>query len=216
MTREERRPEREALREALGPEAVQTLLEECGAYQSGHFELSSGRHSPGYVQCALLLQDPARARRVGRGLARLLASLRPETVVSPALGGVIVGHEVAAALGVPFRFTERKDGEMTLRRGFGFREGERAVIVEDVVTTGKSTREAAAVVEGAGAKVLAVGSIVDRTGRTDGGSGPEPFEVPYFRLLALDLPTWAAEECPLCREGGTAVKPGSRPARDRT
>lgn len=210
MKSEERRPEREA----LGPEAVQALLEECGAYQSGHFELSSGRHSPGYVQCALLLQDPARARRVGRGLARLLASLRPETVVSPALGGVVIGHEVAAALGVPFRFTERKDGEMTLRRGFGFREGERAVIVEDVVTTGKSTREAAAVAEAAGAKVLAVGSIVDRTGRSN-GSGPEPFDVPFFCLLALDLPTWAAEECPLCREGGTAVKPGSRPGRAR-
>lgn len=206
MTPDERRPERGT----LAPDEVQALLEESGAYQSGHFELSSGRHSPGYVQCALLLQDPARARRVGRALARLLASLRPETVVSPALGGVVIGHEVAAALGVPFRFTERKDGEMTLRRGFGFREGERAVIVEDVVTTGKSTREASAVVASAGAKVLAVGSIVDRTGRADGGE--EPFDVPFFHLLALDLPTWTAEECPLCREGGTAVKPGSRPA----
>lgn len=199
--------------EALAPDEVQALLEESGAYQGGHFELSSGRHSPGYVQCALLLQDPARARRVGRGLARLLASLRPETVVSPALGGVVIGHEVAAALGVPFRFTERKDGEMSLRRGFGFRGGERAVIVEDVVTTGKSTREAAAVVEGAGAKVLAVGSIVDRTGRGGGGTGADrqPFDVPFFHLLALDLPTWTTEECPLCRDGGTAAKPGSRP-----
>jgi orotate phosphoribosyltransferase len=197
----------------MTPEALQALLEESGAYASGHFELSSGRHSPAYVQCALLLQDPERARRVGGALARRLASLRPETVVSPALGGVIIGHEVAAALGVPFRFTERKDGEMTLRRGFAFREGERAVIVEDVVTTGKSTREAASVVEGAGGKVLAVGSIVDRTGgpRSETGSDRSPFDVPFFALMELDLPTWRADECPLCREGGTAVKPGSRP-----
>jgi orotate phosphoribosyltransferase len=196
-------------REALAPEDLQAMLEESGAYASGHFELSSGRHSPAYVQCALLLQDPERARRVGRALARRLASLRPETVVSPALGGVIIGHEVAAALGVPFRFTERKDGEMTLRRGFAFRQGERAVIVEDVVTTGKSTREAASVVEGAGGKVLAVGSIVDRTGQPR--TGDEPFDVPFFHLMELELPTWPADECPLCREGGTAVKPGSRP-----
>lgn len=196
-------------REALSSDDVQVLLEESGAYTSGHFELSSGRHSPGYVQCALLLQDPGRARRVGRALARRLASLRPETVVSPALGGLIIGHEVAAALGVPFRFTERKDGEMALRRGFAFREGERAVIVEDVVTTGTSTREAASVVEGAGAKVLAVGAIVDRTGRSKGAD--DPFDVPFFHLMELDLPTWPAGECPLCHEGGTAVKPGSRP-----
>lgn len=200
-------------RETLSPEDVRALLEESGAYRSGHFELSSGRHSPAYVQCALLLQDPGRARRVGRALARRLASLRPETVVSPALGGVIIGHEVAAALGVPFRFTERKDGEMSLRRGFALREGERTVIVEDVVTTGRSTREAASVVEGAGAKVLAVGSIVDRTGSSESGpdSDRSPFEVPFFHLMELDLPTWPADECPLCREGGTAVKPGSRP-----
>lgn len=196
-------------RETLTSEDLQALLEESGAYTSGHFELSSGRHSPAYVQCALLLQDPERARRVGRALARRLASLRPETVVSPALGGVIIGHEVAAALGVPFRFTERKDGEMTLRRGFAFRPGERAVIVEDVVTTGKSTREAAAVAQAAGAKVLAVGSIVDRTGQSS--SGDEPFDVPFFHLMELDLPTWPADECPLCREGGKPTKPGSRP-----
>lgn len=194
--------------DGLRPDEVQGLLEECGAYARGHFELSSGRHSPAYVQCALLLEDPARARRVGRALARLVASLRPETVVSPALGGVIIGHEVAEALGVPFRFTERKDGEMALRRGFGFREGERAVIVEDVVTTGRSTREAASVVEAAGARVLAVGSVVDRFDRSGGG---EPFDVPFFHLMELDLPTWSAEECPLCREGGTAERPGSRP-----
>lgn len=193
----------------LASDEVRALLEETGALSHGHFELSSGLHSSGYVQCALLLQDPARARRVGRGLARLLASLRPQTVVSPALGGVVIGHEVAAALQVPFRFTERRDGEMTLRRGFAFREGERAVIVEDVVTTGRSTREAAAAAAAAGAAVVAVGAIVDRTG---GDRGESPFDLPFFHLIELDLPSWTAADCPLCREGGTAVKPGSRPS----
>jgi orotate phosphoribosyltransferase len=190
--------------EALTAEEVRALLEESGALTEGHFELSSGLHSPAYVQCALLLEDPRRARRVGRGLARLLASLRPAAVVSPALGGVIIGHEVAEALSVPFRFTERKDGRMCLRRGFHLAPGERVVIVEDVVTTGKSTNETAEVVRDAGASVLAVGAVVDRTGDR------EPFDVPFFHLIDLDLPSWSAEECPLCRQGGRPEKPGSR------
>lgn len=190
--------------EGLDRDQVQELLEASGAFREGHFELSSGLHSPAYVQCALLLEDPRRARRVGRGLARLVASLRPAAVVSPALGGVVIGHEVAEALGLPFRFTERKDGRMTLRRGFRIAPGERVVIVEDVVTTGKSTGEAAAVVRDAGGNVLAVGAVVDRTG------GGDPFEMPFFSLIDLDLPSWAPGECPLCREGGSAEKPGSR------
>lgn len=190
--------------EALGHEEVRELLEGSGALREGHFELSSGLHSPAYVQCALLLEDPRRARRVGRGLARLLASLRPASVVSPALGGVVIGHEVAEALGVPFRFTERKDGAMTMRRGFRLGPGERVVIVEDVVTTGKSTQEAAAVVREAGGSVLAVGSVVDRT------AGAQPFDVPFFSLIDLALPSWPPGECPLCREGGRPEKPGSR------
>jgi len=194
--------------EALSGDEVRALLAESGALREGHFELSSGLHSPAYVQCALLLELPARARRVGRALARRLASLRPAAVVSPALGGVVIGHEVAAALGVPFRFTERKDGTMTLRRGFAFEPGERVVVVEDVVTTGKSTNETAAVVRGAGATVLAIGAIVDRTGDR------EPFDVPFFHLIDLDLPSWTAEECPLCRDGGRPEKPGSRTAKD--
>lgn len=190
--------------EAVNKEVLRELLGESGALREGHFELSSGLHSAAYVQCALLLEDPRRARRVGRGLARLLASLRPAAVVSPALGGLIVGHEVAEALGLPFRFTERKDGRMTLRRGFHLAPGERVVIVEDVVTTGKSTREAAEVVRQAGGNVLAVGAVVDRTG------GGDPFDLPFFSLIDLDLPSWAPEECPLCRAGGHAEKPGSR------
>lgn len=190
--------------ESLTHEETEALLAESGALARGHFELSSGLHSPAYVQCALLLEDPRRARRVGRALARLLASLRPEAVVSPALGGVVIGHEVAEALGVPFRFTERKDGEMTLRRGFRLATGERVVVVEDVVTTGRSTNEAAAVVNRAGAEVVAVGSIVDRTG------GREVFDVPFFHLLELDLPAWKPGECPLCEAGQPTDRPGSR------
>ena len=191
--------------EALTPQEVEALLEESGALSRGHFLLSSGLHSPAYVQCARLLEDPRRARRVGRALARLLASLRPASVLSPALGGLIIGHEVAEALGVPFRFTERKEGTMELRRGFGLEGGERVVVVEDVVTTGRSTLETAQVARAAGGEVVAVGSIIDRTGGGDG-----PFDVPFFHLLDLDLPTWSAGECPLCAEGGTPVKPGSR------
>ena len=190
--------------EGLTAGETEALLAESGALARGHFELSSGLHSPAYVQCALLLEDPRRARRVGRALARLLATLRPQTVVSPALGGVVIGHEVAEALAVPFRFAERKDGVMSLRRGFRLQPGERAVIVEDVVTTGKSTREAAAAVQALGGQVAAIGAIVDRTG------GGEPFEVPFFRLLDLELPAWQPGECPLCAEGGRAEKPGSR------
>jgi orotate phosphoribosyltransferase len=190
--------------ESLSAEETEALLAESGALTRGHFELSSGLHSPAYVQCALLLEDPRRARRVGRAVARLLASLRPEAVVSPALGGLVIGHEVAEALGVPFRFTERKDGAMTLRRGFRLAPGERVVVVEDVVTTGRSTKEAAAVAEAAGGRVAAVGAIVDRTG------GREVFDVPFFHLLELDLPAWQPAECPLCQEGRPIDKPGSR------
>lgn len=194
--------------EGMTEDDLRALLEESGALKQGHFELSSGRHSPAYVQCALLLERPLRARRVGKALARLLASLRPQSIVAPAMGGLLIGHEVAAALDLPFRFTERKDGRMEMRRGFRLEAGERVAIVEDVVTTGKSTREAAAVVEAAGGTVVAVGAIINRAGAEN------PFDVPFFALLDLDLPTWPAEECPLCADpegAGKAVKPGSRP-----
>lgn len=180
-------------------------LAECGALEEGHFLLSSGRHSPRYVQCALLLADPGRAREAGRELAALLEGRDVESVVSPALGGLIIGHEVAAALGVPFRFTERREGDMTLRRGFRLRPGERVAVVEDVVTTGRSTLETMEVVKGAGGETVAVASLVDRTG---GGS---PFDVPFVALLGLDFPTWDAASCPLCAQGVELTKPGSRP-----
>lgn len=183
--------------------ALRELLLESGALREGHFQLSSGLHSSGYVQCALLLESPARARRVGEWLAERLAAYRVDSVLSPALGGVIIGHETAAALEVPFRFVERREGELTLRRGFRLAAGERVVVVEDVVTTGKSTREAAEVARRLGAEVVAVGAIIDRGAR-------DAFSVPFEALLRLDLPTWEPGECHLCAAGSSAESPGSR------
>lgn len=186
------------------------LLEESGALQHGHFQLSSGLHSPAYVQCALLLEYPERARRVGSALAVKLGAYQPDAVVSPALGGLLVGYTTASALDVPFRFTERKEGRMELRRGFAVRPGERIVVIEDVVTTGKSTRETMAILEKQGGKVVAVGAILDRTqAKASGEDGP--FSVPFETLVSLDLATYRPGECPLCAEGSRPEKPGSRP-----
>jgi orotate phosphoribosyltransferase len=184
--------------------ALLRLLEESGALKRGHFLLSSGLHSSAYVQCALLLEDPIRARQIGEELAALLRPLEPQSVLSPALGGLIIGHETAAALGVPFRFTERAEGKMELRRGFSLDRGERIVIVEDVVTTGRSSGEAASVAAGYGAELLAVGAILDR--RTGEGS----LSVPLVALMQLDLPAYPAGACPLCDQGDEPEKPGSR------
>ena len=185
--------------------AVLEMLRGSGALLEGHFVLSSGLHSPRYVQCAKLLEHPSRARRVGAWLADLLRPVGIESVLAPALGGVVIGHEVAAALGVPCRFTERKDGRMELRRGFVLHPAERVVIVEDVVTTGKSTLETAEAAGALGAELVAVGAILDRTG------GRHSFPVPFSSLLAFEIPTWPAGQCPLCAAGGHAEKPGSRP-----
>lgn len=182
------------------------MLETSGALRRGHFLLSSGLHSEAYVQCALLLEEPVRARQVGHDLAELLRQFHPDSVLSPALGGVIIGYEVAAALGVPFRFSERKGEEMGLRRGFNLRQGERVVIVEDVVTTGRSTLETASLATSRGARVVAAGAIIDRTG------GRAPFDVPFRALLTLDLPSYTPAECLACKAGALpAEKPGSRP-----
>lgn len=170
----------------------------------GHFLLSAGGHSPAYVQCALLLESPERAAAVGRMLAERLRGFGPEAVISPALGGLIIGYEVARALAVPFRFAERKGGVMTLRRGFAVSDSERVVIVEDVVTTGKSTLEVAALLNRAGARIVAVGAILDRTG------GSNPFNLPFESLMELDLPSYEPGACPLCAEGSPLDQPGSR------
>lgn len=183
-------------------------LTDCGAHQRGHFLLSSGLHSGDYLQCALYLAHPRRAARAGAALAASLtaADMTPDIVVAPAMGGLIIGHETARELDVPFLFTERAEGNMVLRRGFGIAPGQRVVVVEDVVTTGKSTREVIAVLGDLGAEVLGVGSLVNRSGR------PRPFDpMPSRHLVAADFPTWPAHECPLCQDGVPIAKPGSRP-----
>ncbi len=183
-------------------------LTECGAHQRGHFLLSSGLHSGDYLQCALYLAQPRRAARAGGLLAASIrtAELAPDIVVAPAMGGLIIGHETARALELPFLFTERADGDMVLRRGFGIAPGQRVVVIEDVVTTGKSTREVIAILGDLGAVVVGVGSLVNRSGR------PTPFDpLPSRHLVTADFPTWTADECPLCREGVPIAKPGSRP-----
>lgn len=180
----------------------------CGAHQTGHFLLSSGLHSGDYMQCALYLAHPRRAETAGSLLASALehTSLVPDVVVGPAMGGLIIGHEVARALDRPFIFTERVDGKMLLRRGFGLAEGQTVVIIEDVVTTGKSTREVMTVLENHGGRVIGVASMVNRTGSST------PFDkTPYHALLAADFPTWQPEDCPRCAEGTPIAKPGSRP-----
>ncbi|MDQ3281708.1 MAG: orotate phosphoribosyltransferase [Acidobacteriota bacterium] len=186
------------------PLDVRRLLEETGALLSGHFRLSSGLHSANYVQCALLLEHPRNAKAVGEALAEKLRGLGAAKIVAPALGGVIIGYTVAEALDVPFVFTERKDGQMTLRRGFRLQEGERVVIVEDVVTTGKSTRETADVIAQHGGVVTGFASILNRSGK------PNPFDAPYEFLLALDFPTHEESACPHCERGVALDAPGSR------
>ena len=189
----------------MKPDDVLALFRSVGALLEGHFRLSSGLHSNGYMQSALVLQHPDHAATLGRALADAVRRLDPQVVLSPALGGLIIGHEVARALGVRAIFAERVDGVLTLRRGFSLAAAERVLVVEDVVTTGKSTLETSAVGEAAEARFVAAASILDRSG------GRAQLPVPLAALLSLDLPTWSAESCPLCAEGSVAVKPGSRP-----
>jgi orotate phosphoribosyltransferase len=183
----------------LGP-----LLESTGALLSGHFRLSSGLHSNAYVQCARLLEEPVNASAVGAALAAKARELAPDRIVAPALGGVVIGFTVAQALGVPMIFTERKEGVMTLRRGFDLGGRTRALVVEDVVTTGKSTRETQAVVEGLGGEVAGFASILNRSGKDN------PFDLPFVYLMPMALETWDEQSCPLCRDGVALDAPGSR------
>jgi orotate phosphoribosyltransferase len=185
-------------------------LTACGAHQRGHFLLSSGLHSGDYLQCALYLALPRRAARAGHLLADAIsaAGLEPEIIVSPAMGGLIIGHETARALDLPFIFTERAEGEMVLRRGFGLEKDQPVVVVEDVVTTGRSTREVIVILEDLGSEVIGVASIVNRSGEA------QPFSpLLSCALLEVDFPIWAPEECPLCGDDIPITKPGSRPIR---
>ena len=190
----------------MSPEDVLELFRQAGALLEGHFLLTSGLHSDRYLQCALVLQHPRLAARLGEALSeRLVALAGPaDCVLAPALGGILVAHEVARAAGARGIFAERESGGLTLRRGFELRPRERCFVVEDVVTTGGSTRETIEVARRAGGNVLAAGALIDRSGgRTDLG-------VPSAALAVLDVPAYAPGACPLCAAGSRPCKPGSR------
>ena len=189
---------------------ILSAFHETGAYLKGHFRLTSGLHSPEYLQCALVLQYPRHAEHFGRLLAtefrRLEPTLNVGVVASPAIGGLIIGHEVARALNARSIFTERDtSGKMILRRGFFVEPGEVAVVVEDVVTTGGSSREVIDLLTDAGARVIGAGSIIDRSG------GAADLGVPRVALKTMQLLSYPPDDCPLCRAGSPVVKPGSRP-----
>ena len=194
------------------PDPILNAFYETGAYLRGHFRLTSGLHSPEYLQCALVLQYPRHAEHFGRLLATEFRRIEPTVnvgvVAAPAIGGLIIGHEVARALGARFVFTERDaaSGKMVLRRGFVVEPGETAVVVEDVVTTGGSSREVIEILRDAGARVIAAGSIIDRSG------GGVDLGVPRVALKTLEVVTYSPDDCPLCRAGSPVIKPGSRPA----
>ena len=179
-------------------------FKDTNALLEGHFILSSGLHSPNYLQCALALQYPFDAAKFGNAIAEHFTDANIETVASPAIGGLVIGYAVAQALNVRFIWTERQDGTMTLRRGFSIKENERILVVEDVITTGGSTRECIAALEQHGARIVGAASIIDRSnGATDVG-------VPRIELVRLDVPSYKPEDCPMCKQGEIAVKPGSR------
>jgi orotate phosphoribosyltransferase len=179
-------------------------FKQSGALLQGHFLLSSGMHSPAYLQCAIALQSTAAAADFGAALADHFRDDRIETVASPAIGGLVIGYEVARQLGVRFIWTERENGVMTLRRGFSVREGERVLVVEDVITTGGSTRDTMAALQRSGATIVAAGSIIDRSG------GRADLGVRRVALATLDVPISSPDDCEACKRGEPVVKPGSR------
>jgi len=186
-------------------EATLARFRRAGALLEGHFKLSSGLHSAGYLQSALVLQQPADAAVLGAALGAWAAAWRPHVVLSPALGGLIIGHEVARALGVRAIFAERLDGVLTLRRGFALAPGERVLVVEDVLTTGRSTKETIDVAVAAGAEVVGAAAIIDRSG------GTVDVGVPFQALAQVAWPNYDPATCPLCAQGVPVTRPGSRP-----
>ena len=185
---------------------VLDLFRQSGALLEGHFRLSSGLHSDRYLQSALVLQHPDFAEQLGRALAARLEHLQATAVLSPAMGGIIIGQEVGRALQVRALFAERTEGAMALRRGFTLARSDRVVVIEDVITTGLSTRETMEVARAAGAEVVGAAALVDRS------AGHTALDAPFRALLAVELPTWEPTTCPLCAGGIEVVKPGSRPA----
>jgi len=188
----------------MDSEQILEHFRQSGALLEGHFILSSGLHSANYLQCALALQYPADAAKFGKTIAEHFTNENIETVAAPAIGGLIIGYAVAEALNVRFIWTERQDGVMTVRRGFSVRQRERMLVVEDVITTGGSTRECIEALESRGARVTGAASIIDRSG------GAADVGVPRIALVSMEVPSYKPEDCPLCRQGIEAVKPGSR------
>jgi orotate phosphoribosyltransferase len=185
-------------------DAVLDLFRKSGALLEGHFRLTSGLHSNKYLQCALVLQYPEFAGALGEALGARTRHLQPTAVLSPALGGIVIGQEVARALGIRALFAERQDGRLTLRRGFTLAPAERVLVIEDVITTGGSTRETAAVAAAAGAQVVGAASIVDRS------ADPSQVGLPLQSLVRMEVPSWPAEGCPLCVANEPITRPGSR------
>ncbi len=183
---------------------VIALFKEVDAFQEGHFQFSSGLHSETYIQCALVLKEPPLAEKVCAALADLFRDEKPDVVVGPAMGGVIVAYEVARQLGVPGLFTERENGVVKLRRMFKIQPGQRVLIVEDVITTGLSSQEAVEALQALGANVIGVGALVDRS------NGQAKISVPHKALIARQMNNYEPAECPLCKEGIPLYKPGSR------
>jgi orotate phosphoribosyltransferase len=190
-------------------DTILNVFRRSGALLEGHFRLSSGLHSSGYLQCALVLQHPHEAEALGAALAEHVRPMRPEVVLSPALGGIVIGQEVGRALGVRAVFAERQDGLLMLRRGFALEPGERVLVVEDVVTTGGSTRETIDVARAAGAVVVAAAAIIDRS------AGNQRLDVPFYSLASMTMPTYPQDACPLCAQGRPVTKPGSRAIQDK-
>jgi orotate phosphoribosyltransferase len=183
---------------------VLDLFRQSGALLVGHVRLSSGLHSDRYLQSALVLQHPDFAEQLGRALAARLEHLQPTAILSPALGGIIIGQEVGRAMKIRALFAERQDGTLTLRRGFSLAPSDRVVVVEDVITTGGSTRETVAVAEPAGAHVTGAAAIIDR------GADPARLDLPLQALVRMQVPTYPPDACPLCASGVPITKPGSR------
>ncbi|MDO8730290.1 MAG: orotate phosphoribosyltransferase [Candidatus Omnitrophota bacterium] len=188
----------------MRPSEVMRLFQGCGAWMEGHFVLSSGLHSREYLQCAMILQHPTLSARACQALSQRFLTDEVTCVAGPALGGILVAYETARQLGVRSVFAERQEGKLQIRRGFQVGRKDRVLVVEDVVTTGGSVEELINLIREVGAEVVGVGALVDRS------SGWVSFEVKYHALLSLDLKTFPAEACPLCKEGVPVTRPGSR------
>lgn len=188
----------------IGKKKMNEILEKTGVLQTGHFLLTSGKHSNKYMQCAKIFQHPDISAELSKGLAEKYDGYDIDIVIGPAVGGIILAYEVARQLEVRALFAERENGKMTLRRGFEIKAGSRVLVVEDVITTGGSVKEVIDLVRAVGGEVVGVASVVDRSG------GKALFDVPFKSAMKIEIDTYEPEECPMCKAGSEAIKPGSR------